>query len=404
MTDRYDLQTDLDAALRDLLAPQAGAAPMPTGVLEVPDAWIRRRGMWGSSWPRGAALMAAAIGAVVIALIALGRPGGFMPVGSGAVTRGEAAALLDVPINQVLTTADGAVAIRRDGPSGEVVLVRRDGTDLRTQQLIAFTAPSSPSVHWTAGPISCDDFTALQQPNIVFGQTPADAEGMVLDGASGSGTWNDDFFLFALDGAAVPDDAVVVVRGVRDGMSVGSVGAMGWTFDQSTPCGHWADAARGVTPADPLRDTMCVGFGDSVIGPSSAMPPECTVIIGKAAATLAGRPERALVFTHVVRTPCDAAVCQVPALDWRVVFTYDDGSATRLETVRDERGYQSIVIGDLTRMTGQGLCLPSDLAGADSPLDAPPQVRTCDLPALVIPTPAAPPPSAGAGGGDDYRP
>jgi hypothetical protein len=295
-----------------------------------------------------------------------------------------------VPITQVLTTVDGVLAIRRDGPTAEIVVVRRDGGALRSQQLIAFTAPSGPDVHWSAGPISCDGFLGLQQPNIMFGQTPSDAAELVLDGARGSGTWNDDFFLFALDDADVPDDAAVVVRGTRGSISVGSEGALGWTFNRMTPCGHWDDAAAGVTQQQPLADTMCIGFGESIIGPAAAMPAECTTIITEAAAA-GERPDRALLFTQASRSTCAEATCTdaVPSILWQVLFTYDDRSAVRVESVRQVGGGETTTVSEVALQPGEAFCTPlTDRSGV--PLHPALSMNSCDMPPVTIPTPAAP--------------
>ena len=393
MAEQLDQQTDFDADLRRLLAPDAGMAPMPTRFLEVPDAWVGRRAPRRWTWSRSAAAVAAATIAVVVVVVAIGRPGNFAPTGGAPVSRGEAAAVLDVPITQVLTTVDGALAIRRDGPTGEIVVVRRDGGALRSQQLIAFTAPSGPDVHWSAGPISCDGFLGLQQPNIMFGQTPSDAEELVLDGASGSGTWNDDFFLFALDDADVPDDTAVVVRGTRGSMSVGSEGALGWTFNRMTPCGHWDDAAAGVTQQEPLADTMCIGFGESIIGPAAAMPAECRAIITEAGAAGVERPDRALLFTQVSRSTCAEATCSdaVPSTLWQVLFTYDDRSAVRVESVRQVGGRENLIVSEVTLQPDEAFCTPLG-SGSDGALHPSLPMNSCDMPPITIPTPATPAP------------
>lgn len=175
-------------------------------------------------------------------------------------------------------------------------------------------------------------------------------------------------------------------------MSVGSEGALGWTFNRMTPCGHWDDAAAGVAQQEPLADTMCTGFGDSSIGPAAAMPAECTAIITEAAAA-GERPDRALLFTQVTRPTCAEATCSdaVPRMLWQVLFTYDDRSAVRVESVRQVGGRENLIVSEVTLQPGEAFCTPLG-SGSDGAIHWSLPMNSCDMPPITIPTPAAPAP------------
>ncbi len=119
------------------------------------------------------------------------------------------------------------------------------------------------------------------------------------------------------------------------------------------------------------------------------MPLACTAIITEASAADVERPERALVFTQVTKGACTEPACSdaMQSMLWQVTFTYDDGTATRVISLRDA----GITVSEVTIQPGEAFCTPI-VSGSPEPLHPALPTNNCDVPPFTMPTPAAPAP------------
>lgn len=197
----------LEAELRRVLGARARQAPMPAGLLDVPDRWTR--GSHGRIW--FALMRVFTVGAAAVLLVVLGAqvlPLGELrgQLGANHVSIERAATHVGVPPSQVVATRDGAVALqlREGGTEAHLYLVvpgpSADGIESR---LLGW-ADVPPGV-LTRGSeltwyeyLSCEDGADLHQPNIVFGATGADISADTVS-VPAAVTTNGRLFLIVLD-------------------------------------------------------------------------------------------------------------------------------------------------------------------------------------------------------------
>lgn len=225
----------LEHELRRLMGGRAQAAPMPAGVVEIPNRWIkhpRRRSLAPLRW---AAAMAA--GAVLVALVTqLPRVADELVPANTAVTAEAAAAVAGVPLNQVVGTRDGAIALRLlGGPPREVqvilVLPADGGLDRRVLTQVAvppLVLDDESSTIW-GEVLSCSVESGLHQPNIIFG-AGSSAPTQAAINLPAVGIRAERFFLFVLDDVDL-DGQVVKVS-----VTNGSADWPGTMFDRGDEC------------------------------------------------------------------------------------------------------------------------------------------------------------------------
>jgi len=234
----------LEAELRRVLGTRAQAAPMPRGLLEIPKRWTdqpRRRRL--APFGRGAAITAAVI--LVIAFTAsLPRIGG---LGAGlfraSLTAERAAGLVGVPIDQVVETRDGVVAIRVTPgplPRADIILVTETDTGLSENLLTQVPVPpvvleDGSSSIWSEQ-LSCAPQRGLRQPNMLFGASNPAPTGLTTS-VPAQTTWHGRFFLVVLEDADLQGQEVLLETGS------GSDRRSGQLFDRG-------DACTGAPPRD----------------------------------------------------------------------------------------------------------------------------------------------------------
>ena len=224
----------LEHELRRLLRARAQSAPMPAGVVEIPNRWTklaRRRWLSPVRW---VGVMAA--GAVLIALVTqLPRVADVLGPSNTAVTAEAAAAVAGVPVNQVVETPDGAIALRLLGsPPREVqvILVTSADGGLHRQVLTQQTVPpmvldDESSTIW-AELLSCSVESGLHQPNLIFGAASLPTQAAI--NLPAVGIRHERFFLFVLN------DADLDGRLVRVSVTNGSAEWPGAMFDREDEC------------------------------------------------------------------------------------------------------------------------------------------------------------------------
>lgn len=200
-----ELESAFDEDLSRALRSGISAVPMPDGLLDVPDAWVRPRRRVRLLLGRSLAVASVAVAAVLLAL-QLGR---FVVNQSSAISLDAAASLVGVSARQVLQTDDGFVAIRMDrSQMGHIELFHLAAKD-GTMTLLA-TAEIDPRwldkdmVSMSAFGLSCGAASGLTQPDYVFGyvQYASAYPDQVTIDAPSSGTWNRGLYVFALDAGA----------------------------------------------------------------------------------------------------------------------------------------------------------------------------------------------------------
>ena len=231
---RVDVQ--LERELRRVLGARAQGAPMPAGVVEIPNRWTRQpRRRWVA--PVGQWLGAMAATAVLVALVTqLPRVADVAGPSNTAVTAEVAAVVVGVPKNQVVETRDGAIALRLLGSpprEAHVFLVTSVDGRLERRLLTQVAVPrvvldDESSTIW-ADFLSCSVESGFQQPNIIFGAaSPAPSRATI--NLPAVGTSHERFFLFVLD--------VVDLDGqqVRVSVSNGAAEWPGAMFDRGDRC------------------------------------------------------------------------------------------------------------------------------------------------------------------------
>lgn len=225
----------LEHELRRLMRARAQSAPMPAGVVEIPNRWIklaRRRWLSPVRW-----VGAMAAGAVLVALVTqLPRVADVLGPSNIAVTADAAAAIAGVPVNQVVETRDGAIALRLLGSpprEAQVILVTSADTGIDRRLLTQVAVPpmvldDESSTIW-AEVLSCSVESELDQPNIIFGAgSPAPTQAAI--NLSAVGIRHERFFLFVLD------DADLDGQLVRVSVTNGSADWPGAMFDRGDEC------------------------------------------------------------------------------------------------------------------------------------------------------------------------
>jgi hypothetical protein len=228
----------LEDELRRVLGLQAQAAPMPLGVLEIPERWADQpRRLRLAPIGRGVAIAAAVT--LVVALAAyLPRIEG---LGAGMfrapLTAAGAAAFVGVPAEQVVETRDGAVLLRvvpGPQPQAQVILVTQTDAGLESSLHAQVPVPlgvldAGSSLIWSEQ-LSCAPERGLRQPNMLFGASNPSPTRMTIN-VPAQGTWHDRLFLFVLEDADLTGHEVLLETGTGS-----SDRRSGLLFDRGDAC------------------------------------------------------------------------------------------------------------------------------------------------------------------------
>lgn len=169
-----DREQTLESRLQAALQARVRAAPMPAGLLDVPDSWTRP--------PRGSTLgMLAAVGGTVaaaaVAIVVLVQLSGLTVPVNRTVPPAAAARLVGVPVGQTLQTRDGAIVAEvtiTDGFQQMQITLVTTGTDgYEAHPLAVFPIPQAMLRENTSAVwgdfVSCSPARGMEQPNILVG-------------------------------------------------------------------------------------------------------------------------------------------------------------------------------------------------------------------------------------------
>lgn len=231
-SDRQLLRDDLEAHLRTALRARVDDAPMPPGVLDVPDRSVRppRRGFVGAVALAMASAVAAVLAAgVLVQLPQLGRS--MQQLGAE-----RAAAFVGVPVDHVVETRDGVIAASlQEAPlmMMQIFLVVSGPDGPQSELLAQVPGPATildddSSTIW-ADVISCSPERGLQQPNIVVtGSNPEPLA--VVRGVPAQMITFDSYAVAVLEASLVGEAGVFVDDG-HVGFTL-----PGWMFDRADAC------------------------------------------------------------------------------------------------------------------------------------------------------------------------
>jgi hypothetical protein len=242
MNDRSNLAS-LDDDLRRTLAPVQESAPLPSGVLDVPDDWVRPRGQLVLGVTRSLAVATVVMVGVLVAGQIPSWLGRSATPGTGSMTIEAAALIAGVPPAQVFHAQDGFVAIRldADGAKLALLLVSEGSQDQLLQLATADIDPQALApgiVSLDVFHLSCAPGTGLERPDFVFGASRfSNVYPDIELTASSSGVATDGLFAYVVEPNTAPGGvlSVIATSAERHNLS-GQTDVPAAAFDHADRC------------------------------------------------------------------------------------------------------------------------------------------------------------------------
>lgn len=233
----------LDADLRRTLEPIGGRAPLPPGVLDVPDSWVRPRAQLAGTALRASALVAVVVGGFFVATTLPAWLGRVTSEAGGPPTIEAAAQRVGVPPSQVFSSADGFVAIRR-AASGDLLELLLVPAGWDSGQLLLATARIDPSgralgnVSLDVFHVSCVADASLHEPDFVFGASHFnDVFPDIAITATADGVMADGLFAYVVVPGSAPDGVMSVLATSTQRRNVtGQTDILSTAFDHLDQC------------------------------------------------------------------------------------------------------------------------------------------------------------------------